>query len=254
MLEGIDESSVKVFGVPDAHDGVGGGLHVLQEALEQGRGLGAGGAFLRQQIALVVAVHQAGAAGPLQGGHGVGADLIRVVVGQDVGVLAHADVIALILGVTVKDGGELLAGDLGVGLEGAVGITLDDAVIVGPHHTVDIPGSGDSVAEGRLAFHIGFSLGTMEDGDDHGAGGGIVGREQVAARAVHQAVVHGVLHGFIEPVVLVHVCEAVGQSRGGSQGEDQGHSQQEQHEFAKFSCHCSTSFRDLFINFKKQSF
>ena len=73
-------------------------LSFIQIAHQNSRSLCAGGSALGHQLA-GGALEQTCAAGPLHGGEGVVADLRGVQIAEDVGVLAHAHVVALILAI-----------------------------------------------------------------------------------------------------------------------------------------------------------
>ena len=93
-------------------------LHVLRNRLlydsraevhEHRCRLGVGGGASGAQRDIGGTAHHAAAAGPLEGGHGVGADIPRVVEVKDIRVLAHANVAVLELRTAVQDCDQLLS-------------------------------------------------------------------------------------------------------------------------------------------------
>ena len=61
------------------------------------------------------------------------------------------------------------------------------------------------IMEGNLAAHGGFSLQAIQNRHRHGTGHGHIGREPVAACAVHQALYCDKEHHLAEPIAFTHV-------------------------------------------------
>ena len=145
-------------------------------------------------------------------GHGP-ADIVQRPLRDDgVGVEADGfvDIIALVVGVALQDGGQLLYGDGSVGAEGLLAVALDDAFFGGPFHGVGVPGVRIHIAEGAVVADPRLILQAVEGGDDHGAAEVAVGGELLVAHAVHQAFLHAIVDGVMVPQVQVQVGEVVG--------------------------------------------
>ena len=84
------------------------GFSAFQIAVNDGRNLSAGRMIRGHEIA-VGAIDQAFAAGPLQSRDGVFTDRECVIVAEDVGVLPHGDVAALVLGIAIQDGSQQMS-------------------------------------------------------------------------------------------------------------------------------------------------
>ena len=121
-----------------------------------------------------VTFHNARATGPLHGRDGVLADLQGVGVRKDIGVLTHACVIALGLGVAVEDGRQLLAGDVVLRPEQAAAVAAHNALRRRPGHGVLIPCTLRHIGEGQ--FHRLMAVGVDDDGIVGGVGEGEAGR------------------------------------------------------------------------------
>lgn len=179
--------------------------HAVTEAVQDRRDLGAGGVALGRQGGVGHAVDELGSVGPSQGVLGVGADLAVVRIPGQIGLLRH--VIALVLRVAIQDRRHLLAGDGVVGCKGRGGGALHDLVGRGPIHGVRVPLTGGYVHKGA---GVGDGRGTfqaVQDGHDHGAGGGGVGGEHIRRRASHHALFIHVFHIVVEPVGNTHIRE-----------------------------------------------
>lgn len=66
---------------------------------------------------IVVALNYTGTASPLHSGDGVLGNINSIAIGEEVGVLAYAYIVALVLGVTIQDRRHLLTGDGIIGAE-----------------------------------------------------------------------------------------------------------------------------------------
>lgn len=186
--------------------------HVLLEGHEELGGGGAGGLTLRVEVGPLVALEEAGAAGPAHGGQSIAADLVAVSVANQRGVCAGA--VAAVLRIAVQDDRELLARDGLVGAEHVVAKAVNDAVLGGPQDRVIVVGAAAHVGEAG-AGHDGLARETPQDGHEHAAAGSVVGREHVHAGAVHDALAVDVVDRVIEPVGAPHVGEGVGHDTRG---------------------------------------
>ena len=192
--------------------------HVLAVTHQHGRRLVTGSAARgaqRRGNTVRDTVHDAIAHGPLHPGGGPIAHITLVgEVGEGGGTGGGTALVAGV--VTVQDGGQLLTGDIPVGLEGAVGVAGHDAVLVGPSHSLAVPLVVGHVAEAAAGAHVGGTGGAVQDGDHHGAGQVLSAAKLGAGgvHAVHQAVVIDILHGVEGPVISAHVSE--GQAGGRS--------------------------------------
>ena len=166
------------------------GNHLLGVAVQDDRQLRPVGSAPGLQFG-AVSIDQAGAAGPLHGSDCPFADTKRILIGQDVGILAHADIIALQLGISVHHGHQLFPGDAAVGV-GAVGHTGHHSPVL----TRPVPG--------RAALGV-DAVQTSQGGPDHGAADLAVGLEGVAAHALHQILLKDVGRLPCEPVISLYV-------------------------------------------------
>ena len=91
-----------------------------------------------------------------------------------VDVAAGAQIAAAVVGVAVEHGGELFAGHRVIGAEQLLAVALHNAVLGGPDHRVLIPAAGLHVGKLGRTVDPGAALDAVEDGGDHGAGGGAV--------------------------------------------------------------------------------
>ena len=115
--------------------------------------------------------------------------------------------------VTPEHGGQLLPGDLAVRGEGGGAGTLDDPFLLGPGHSLGVPGVGGYVGEGDVAGNRWLPGHAVEDGGHHGTGHGGVGRECGLTGALHDAggiEVAGSSGGVVGGRVFVGVDQGVG--------------------------------------------
>lgn len=82
---------------------------------------------------------------PAQGVCGIGADAAGIREELEIG--ARGDVHTDLPGIAVQDGGQLLAGDLGVRVKLVVANTVDDAVLRSPCDGLRVPLIGGNVRE-----------------------------------------------------------------------------------------------------------
>src|SRR5699024_6110432 len=162
-------------------------LRALDEAHDDGRGLGARGGGGGGDEAVLVALDDAFADGPAHGLVGPGADAVRVA-GRE------QEVHDRLAAAAPEHGHELLSRD------GAHGVrAVGDAGLHGPVAGLGIPGLA---ALGVRALDAG------QDGPDHCAGQAAVGVEYAGVHAVHEAVFAHVGHGVVIPRARGHVREA----------------------------------------------
>ena len=128
---------------------------------------------------------------------------------------AAGDIIALVPGVVVEHGRQLLAGDLRVGAEPPAAYAADDARLGGPIHRVGIPGVSGDVAElrGRAALAL---LRVIDDLGKHGAGQSGVRRKAAAAHAVHERKRGDIVHKAGVPCAVRHIAIGNGGLRIGN--------------------------------------
>lgn len=191
------------------------GCLLIQQVREDLRDLGAGSGAGGVQGAVGVAVDDLLAHGPLQGGDGVGGDL--VLVGEAVQVLLQGHVLqALDLLVAEQDRGHLLAGHGVHGTEGRLVIAVDDLVGSGPGHCVAVPLARRHIRKLGSAGHSGGFFQPIQHGDDHGAVHRPVGGERRGRSAGHETLRISVLHGVIEPIAALHIRKGQGNRRRAS--------------------------------------
>ena len=146
--------------------------------------------------------------GPFHCGGRVGADLVLI------GVTLQRSVDSGAACVAVQDGCDLLAGDSAVGVEGRVGRAGDDVVLVGPQNCVVVVGACLDIREGvGDVLHRGLVSNTVEDGDQHGAGHGLVRAEGLGCGAGDQLICRHEIDGVCRPLAgvgLGDVAEVVG--------------------------------------------
>lgn len=115
--------------------------------------------------------------------------------------------------VAAQDGAQLLARDGRAGLEARRGHAGDDALVIGPADRLRVPAARQHVFK-RADAAIGLAREPPEDGHEHGAGHGPVGREGPRGRAGHEAVFQRAAHAVIVPAA----SRQVGKLRGGRAG------------------------------------
>ncbi len=195
--------------------------YILHVAHEDGRSLGAGGVAAGDDGGSSTTIDEALGLCPLHGGQRPWGNVCRVGVGSEVVCLGH--VILLVVGVTQKHGRHLLACNVVSRTEQAAAVAVDNnAVLAGPDDGVGVPLAACHISKGIRGGNGGFTLQTVENGDQHGAIQRPVGVKLVVAHAVHQIVVIGVLDTIQRPVV-VHVCKGHSLSGGNCEGTQMRH-------------------------------
>ena len=167
--------------------------------------LSACGGALRVQIGRAVlqrAVDDAVGYAPAQGVRGIGADAAGIREELEIG--ARGDVHTDLPGIAVQDGGQLLAGDLGIRVKLVVANTVDDAVLRSPCDGLRVPLIGGNVREAVRAL-VRRTGAAPQHRDEHGAGHGGVRLERHGPGAVHQAAVDDVVHTVGIPLRAVEV-------------------------------------------------
>ena len=162
-------------------------LSFIQIAHQNSRSLCAGGGALGHQLA-GGALEQTCAAGPLHGRNGIAADVLRIVIGENVGILAYRYVPPFVLRVAPQNRCQLLTGQQAVGVKPAVG-AVDDAVLLGPGNGFGVPRGICHVGE-CAASGLGRALHPVENLHQHGAGHTVVRCKFRFGNAREQAKLH----------------------------------------------------------------
>ena len=139
--------------------------HVLVEVCHDAGRLGADGAALGVDGAVLMAVDQALAVGPAQGGFRPAADGASV---RELGQIASSrQIVALEAGVLVQHHGELLAGHVAVGVVQVAANARHNVVLGGPSDGVHSPVARGHVGKGGVAGHNGLAFQVVEQLSSH---------------------------------------------------------------------------------------
>lgn len=183
---------------------------ILRIAGEDGGDLRAGGAALRVKVdrgAFLCALDELRGDGPGEGVVRIGAGLLRIREGREIGARGRVD--ALERCIAEEDGGDLLAGHIALRVELVAADAVDNTGPCGPCDCVGIVGVDVHIGESRRGLRGRLAVKTPQDRDEHAAGHGLLRSEQVLLHTVEETVLICKADIVIEPVGLRDIAERV---------------------------------------------
>ena len=93
--------------------------------------MGTGGVASRHQVS-IVALHDTFAVKPLHSRESIFGDVQRIVVAENIGILAYADIQPLVFRIPIQEGSKLLTGDAVIGAKLAVAIAAGNPICYCP--------------------------------------------------------------------------------------------------------------------------
>ena len=182
-------------------------LILLNEAVEHGGDLSAGGRALRVKQIAGFSLYKTAADRPLHRRLCVIRDLVRVP--ELVQISLDGQIVALVVCVAVEDGCKLFAGDGIVRAELVFAVARKDAVLRRPCDRVSVPLSGLHIGKAVFALRRGAALHAPENGRHHAARRRPMRTEQGLARAEHQSVFVDEHHIAVEPVLFRNIGKGI---------------------------------------------